>query len=217
MTLELATTDGVRIEALWSRPEDPAAVVTFCHPHPLQQGTMRAPLMVAVTEYLVVSGVAVLRFNFRGVGRSTGVHGDGVTERLDISAAVAEADSFCPDVPHGLAGWSFGAAASLNWIAATDSTLPWVGIAPPLRSDRTPPLPSSETLSTAGSLAFIVGERDQFVTVEALGQYADSIGATLTVLSSDHFFHGKGDQVGKLVGELLFGPRLAPSSAVESE
>ena len=217
MTFELATNDGERLEAQWSKPLKARGVVTFCHPHPLHQGTMNAPLMVAVTDRLVAAGLAVLRFNFRGVGRSTGSHGGGEAEQSDVAAAVAEAGFFRPELPHGLAGWSFGAATSLNWLATSGSSLPWVGIAPPVRSERTPSLPPKETLASAGILAFILGERDQFTSVEELDAYATSVGGSLTVLSSDHFFHGKGSQVGELVGELLFELPEAHSGGVEPE
>jgi len=62
------------LEALWEEPEparsDLAALV--CHPHPLYSGNMHNNVVARVTPDLVATGLAVLRFNFRGVGRSQG-------------------------------------------------------------------------------------------------------------------------------------------------
>ena len=76
--LRLPTDDGEEIEALWDLPLDPRGTVVLCHPDPEAGGTMSAPLMVGITRHLVAAGLAVLRFNFRGVGSSTGHHGAGV-------------------------------------------------------------------------------------------------------------------------------------------
>ena len=62
---------SVELEARWDVPEDPDHAIVLCHPHPLHRGTMNVPLLDAITSNLVERNVAVLRFNFRGVGRST--------------------------------------------------------------------------------------------------------------------------------------------------
>ena len=85
------TSDGETLEARWDSPDDPGGVVVFCHPHPLQGGSMMAPLMIAVTTRLVEHGFSVLRFNFRGTGESTGTHDHGEAEQLDITSAVEKA------------------------------------------------------------------------------------------------------------------------------
>lgn len=203
---DITTDDGERLEGLWYQPTNPRAVLVFCHPHPLHQGTMRAPLMEKMSRRLSDSDVAVFRFNFRGVGYSTGDHDAGIAELADISAAVHEAAEYRPDLPHGLAGWSFGAATSLNWLAMTGSDLPWVGIAPPVRSDASPALPDAQRLAGSGAKTLILGERDQFTTVEEMTLYADSIGAQLTSVGADHFFFGQEDRLAELVEAALFSP-----------
>ncbi|MCB1246750.1 MAG: alpha/beta hydrolase, partial [Acidimicrobiia bacterium] len=116
--LELSTTDGVTLQARWDSATAPRFTTVFCHPHPLQGGSMMAPLMIAVTQKLVERGHRVLRFNFRGTGESTGEHDDGEGELYDVSAAVAEARSRSDEI--GIAGWSFGAAVALNWLTANN-------------------------------------------------------------------------------------------------
>ncbi len=195
--ITLTTHDGEELEAILDAPPNPDQIVVFCHPHPAHGGTMNAPLMRHVADGLCARDVAVLRFNFRGVGASTGTHGGGIPELADLDAAFDHAGTF--DLPIGLAGWSFGAATSLVWLARTGHTLPWVGIAPPVRSSRTPALPAPEELPDAPR-RFIIGDRDQFATVEDVRAYAASVGGVTDVLAgSDHFFYFREERVAELV------------------
>ncbi len=197
-TFELATVDGLRLEARWDLANDPIGTVVLCHPHPLHGGTMTAPLMGTLAEVLVEHRLSVLRFNFRGVGRSEGSHGGGEPELLDIDAATTAASAAYEDLPSALSGWSFGAATALRWSAARNSTRPYVGIAPPVRSELTPLLPAPDELEPARR-SFVIGERDQFVEVADLEAYARSIGATVHVIAgSDHFFYFRERRVAEL-------------------
>ena len=148
---------------------------------------MRHPLLGAIANAAVPAGVEVLRFNFRGIGASTGAYDGGVGEVDDIAAAVRFMQA--RELPvTGVAGWSFGAATALRWQAETESTLDYVGIAPPVDSPLTPALPEPIDLQEANR-TFIVGDRDQFVDADGLEAYADSIGATtVRYETADHFF-----------------------------
>ena len=163
---------GIELEARWDGPERPTHAAVFCHPHPQQGGTMTAPLMEKVTNVLVDRDIAVLRFNFRGIGTSAGTWDGGVGEIDDVAAAVDAAAEAYPALQLGIAGWSFGAATSLRWAARDKSTLPWVGIAPPppTRDDKRH-LPLTADLRDAQRL-FILGDRDQFATVDVMEDYA---------------------------------------------
>ena len=164
---------------------------------------MRAPLMQAVSRSLCMRGFAVLRFNFRGVGESTGSHDFGVGEVDDVAAAVASAHAEYPALPVGLAGWSFGAATALRYQAREQSTIPYVGIAPPVSRPRAPQLPYRHELAPAHRL-FIVGDRDQFVTVRELTDYATDIDGTVDVVEgSDHFFFFREERVAAAVADGL--------------
>lgn len=150
-----------------------------------------APLMVAVTSRLVERGHSVLRFNFRGIGRSTGVHDGGNAEKLDVEAAVDSARSRGGSI--GLAGWSFGAATSLHWLAGQQEEIAYVGIAPP--AEHLPPnLPP-------GPKRIVAGTRDQLVNLPALRRYAERMSVDLVMTPGDHFFHGRGRKVGDLVAQ----------------
>jgi len=183
----LDTTDGKTLEAIVEGPSNPIGTVVLCHPHPLHGGTMRAPLLITVATTAINAGYRVVRFNFRGVGSSTGTFGNGIDELMDISAAMNHASGYGEPVL-GICGWSFGAATALAWQAATDSSVPYVGVAPPVTSPLAPSLPRPEDLVPARRL-FIIGERDQFIEPEALASYAESIDARyVAYASTDHFF-----------------------------
>jgi alpha/beta superfamily hydrolase len=179
--------------------DDAARAMVLCHPHPLHGGTMMVPLLNGVTEVLVEAGIAVLRFNFRGVEASTGRWSGGIDEIDDVAAAVDTARERFPDLPLAVGGWSFGAATSLRWMARDREDLPWVGIAPPVRSELTPGLPPRSALA-GGRRTFIIGDRDQFITVDEIEQYAVAVDGTVHVVrGSDHFFYFRYDRVGELV------------------
>ncbi len=191
--LKLHTPDGETLEARIDSPEDPVRLTVFCHPHPLQGGSMNAPLMISVAKRLKERGHAVLRFNFRGTGASTGTHDDGNGELADVTAAMGVARE--RSLPLGLAGWSFGAWTALRWLAREGATMPYVGIAPAAR-DLPDELP-------AGPKRIILGTRDQVVDRAAITAYAEKLGIDLVLTAGDHFFHGRGRRIGDLVGQGL--------------
>ena len=80
---------GLRLEALLALPEGPKAGLVVCHPHPLYGGDMDNPVVVRVAEVAQGVGMATLRFNFRGVGASGGVHAGGEGEQDDVAASFA--------------------------------------------------------------------------------------------------------------------------------
>ena len=199
--LRIGSSGGVELEARWDDGTNPHTAMVFCHPHPQHGGTMSAPLMHKVTKELVGAGFAVLRFNFRGVGASSGEWGGGQEEIDDVHAAVLEAQRGRPELPLALAGWSFGAATALAWQARVGDTTAFAGIAPPVMSDLVERLPPPAALQPA-SRRFVLGDRDQFVTVTELQEYADAIGASVSVIpGSDHFFYFREEQVAQLIAE----------------
>ncbi|HUG75504.1 MAG TPA: alpha/beta fold hydrolase [Acidimicrobiia bacterium] len=200
------TEDGLTLETAWSGPpSDGAGLVVLCHPHPQQDGTMDAPLMRSLANRLADRGLRVLRFNFRGVGDSEGGWSGGDGEVRDVAAAVAFSREAQPDLPFGLAGWSFGAVTALRWQAQAGDDSPYVGVAPALAFDPSLRMPESDELPPARRL-FILGDRDQFCSVDELATYADGIGAELEILpGSDHFFVFRDVAVGNRMADFFAG------------
>jgi alpha/beta superfamily hydrolase len=184
------STDGVAIEAAVQTPPQTKGYIVVCHPHPAHGGSMRHPLVRAIANRAASQGFSGVRFNFRGVGASNGVHTGGQGEIDDLAAIMNHVGSATPPVV-GIAGWSFGAAVALIWQAKTDSTIPYVGIAPPIRETGDLALPKSSALADA-QRGFIIGERDQFVDADTLANYAESIDARVhRYANTDHFFINK--------------------------
>src|SRR3989475_9578451 len=104
-----------RLESILMYPEvPPQAVAVVCHAHPLQGGIMHYKVVFRAAKALQQNGVAALRFNFRGVGRSEGVHDSGRGEQDDVRAALAEMRRRFPRLPLVLGGFSFGASMALQ-------------------------------------------------------------------------------------------------------
>jgi alpha/beta superfamily hydrolase len=124
----------------------------------------------------------------------------------DIAAAVEVATQRFSELPLGVAGWSFGAVTSLRWQARDGDTRNWVGVAAPVGSTRSKDMPEPSSLAPARR-TMIIGDRDQFASVEATRAYADSVQADLqTMKGSDHFFYFREEKVASLVAAGLSEP-----------
>jgi alpha/beta superfamily hydrolase len=106
--------DHGQLEAILKEPAAPVAAAVLCHPHPLGGGTMNNNVVYRVAKALGEAQVAVLRFNFRGVGASTGRHDGGAGEEDDTLAALELLAQRHPTLPLWIAGFSFGARVGLT-------------------------------------------------------------------------------------------------------
>ena len=121
--------------------ESPSLLVVFGHPHPQHGGSMLTNGVVHGARALVSEGAAVLRFNFRGVGRSEGSYDEGVGENEDYRSAVdLLRERFGRELPLIAAGFSFGAIRALE-CAAKGVGDAWLGLAPPITLEKYGTLP----------------------------------------------------------------------------
>ncbi len=140
--IELHTSDGLTLVGELALPidRDPVATIVALHPLPTGGGFMDSHIIKKASARLpALAGVAVLRFNFRGVtsprGTSEGSFGEGEDERFDLMAAM----EFVRDrgLPHvWLLGWSFGTEVVLKWGLEAARITPIDGailLSPPLR------------------------------------------------------------------------------------
>ena len=89
------------------RPALPARPIVL-HPHPQYGGSMDNNVVDALCDGAVRAGWSCLRFNFRGVGASGGVHGGGYAEASDVAAAAAQWLQDQQKCTLALLGYSFG-------------------------------------------------------------------------------------------------------------
>ena len=189
----LETDDGERLEAAWSGPAEPEAVAVLTHPHPRFGGDMDNIVPATLARRLPDHGIATLRFNFRGTGRSSGTHGGGSDEVADVRAAVDAAYQAHPGVPLVGVGYSFGADVLL----ASDVARRLAGVvavAPPLAV-----VTAAELGRNRGGTPtlVLVAQHDQFRdAAEAEALVADWPDTTVHVLAgADHFMAGQTDEI----------------------
>lgn len=172
-------------EGLWhSGAVDAGAVI--CHPHPLMGGSMHNNVVETVRNVWSAAGFSTLRFNFRGVGKSTGRYDEGRGEKQDLLSACAYAKSRGVKKLF-LIGYSFGAWICCRLLRDNPSVATSVLlVSPPLQYFEF----DWDGLENTVEL-MICGDQDTFCDVETLSKKAESISAKLTILSgADHFYFG---------------------------
>ncbi len=102
------------LEALHWKVASPRGAAVVCHPHPLHGGTLHNHVTYRVAQAWRDAQVSSVRFNFRGVGRSTGTHDDGVGEVDDAATALDWVAQQNPGVPLYGSGFSFGCRTILQ-------------------------------------------------------------------------------------------------------
>jgi alpha/beta superfamily hydrolase len=177
-----------RLEALlWtSRLDDPPVVAVVCHPHPLFGGTMHNKVVYQAAKTLHRRGMAVMRFNFRGVGLSEGTHDKGHGEAGDVRAALDYLATEFPSRPILLAGFSFGAWVGLRVGCADSRVTDLVGLGIPVNdSDFT------YLLDCAKPKLFLLGGSDQFASRDRVEEFFSRLPEPkklVFVNDADHFF-----------------------------
>lgn len=193
------------IETLIEYPAgSPRAIAVGCHPHPLFGGSLTNKVIHTVSRAFLAAGAISIRFNFRGVGASSGAHDQGAGETRDLLAVVAHARDRWPQRPLWLGGFSFGAWVSLRAQAALAPAL-LVSVAPPvgrwdfaaIEPPRCPWL-------------VIQGDRDELVEMAAVSRWLEDVARQpsvapqlLQLAGADHFFHGRLHEVKDAVADFV--------------
>ena len=185
----------------------PTAAVVFAHPHPQFGGTMHTKAVYQGAKGLARIGCAVLRFNFRGVGRSAGTFGDGEGEKEDFRAALDYVTSRYPGARLWAAGFSFGAWVALEVGAADDRVSALIGIAPPVATSGSGHAYTFEhTLASTKPKFFIQGEADEVCPLEGMWAFYARLEEPkdlVVIDGADHLFEGKAREVGEALEDLL--------------
>ena len=200
------------LEALYRAPDGgtaPAAAALICHPHPLHGGTMHSRVVFHLARALGDVGVATLRFNFRGVGRSAGRHDEGRGEVEDARAALAHLERLHPGLPLVIAGHSFGAWVGLRAGADHTRVALLVGVGVALR------FYDFGFLAAARPRVLLVqGEEDAYGSGAEIIRLDASLGPrveTVVVPGADHFFTGHLDVLRALIQDRIPPAWLGPA------
>lgn len=163
-------------------------LVIICHPHPVHGGTMDNKVVTTLMRTYRDLGINVLRFNFRGVGKSEGVFDHAIGELDDLMSVVLWAKNRWPESSLLLAGFSFGssiaARASYNVNQVEHITL----VAPPVERyeyDR-------EGAFNA-PVCVIQGDKDERVIVQGVYDWIETLKTPVELIrypEAGHFFHG---------------------------
>ncbi len=164
-------------------------VFLFAHPHPLYGGSMYNPIVTLSAKCAVQAGWTAVRFNFRGIGQSTGQFTGEKGELQDFHVlAQWILSSFTPR-KFWIGGYSFGAWISHLWGKRHPGVFThWLGLAPPINM-----LPFSWS-DTSYKQTIIVGSSDQFCSLPTLVDNLHHTGPDVKMIliaSADHFFTGK--------------------------
>lgn len=181
------------IEVLRDEPMLPGGVqargvAVIAHPHPLFGGTMENKVVQTIARAFVLCGWSAVRFNFRGVGGSAGVHDAGRGETDDMLTVIEQC---APTGPLALGGFSFGSFVASRALAAITGTrtierIVLVGTAAS-RFD-VPTLPTD----LLGATLVIHGEHDDTVPLIDVFDWARPQNLPVTVIpGAGHFFHGQ--------------------------
>jgi hypothetical protein len=198
-----------------AQPNSPLALVL--HPHPLYGGNMNNKVVYTLFHVYARFGFAVLRFNFRGVGRSQGVFDHGQGELSDAASAMDWLQTHNPNARNcWIAGYSFGGWIAMQLLMRRPEVAGFVAVAPPANMfdfNFLAPCPSSG-LVVQGLEDQIVPEPDVAKLVHRLANQRDIKIEYRKVPGATHFFEGKLDVLSNLVERhLRHALSEAPSAA----
>ena len=186
----------IALEGLYAAPtQAPHIGVVVCHPHPLYGGEMNNNIVTALIQAFQQAGIATLRFNFRGVGRSGGSHDQGNGEVEDVKAAVTYLLSRQSVSTVVVAGYSFGSMVGLRAGAADDRVHKLIGVALPMGFGD-----PSFLLPSAKPKLLISGDNDNYCPLPTLNEFFAKLvqpKTLVTIAGADHFFWGQEGEVAK--------------------
>ena len=194
------------IEALVELPADEllagdvARFAVICHPHPLYGGTLDNKVVYTLARACVALGVPAIRFNFRGVGASSGHYDEGRGETADLLAVIAYGRERWPGAALWLAGFSFGGAIALR-AAAQAAPERLVAVAPGI---------TRVAMEGVGSPScpwlLVQGDADDVIEPAAVLGWANrqaSPPAVRLLTGAGHFFHGRLHELREAVLDFL--------------
>ena len=183
-----------------------APVALVLHPHPQYGGTMNNKVVYSLYQSFAEKGFSVLRFNFRGVGRSQGQFDNGQGELSDAASALDWLQTQNPNTPVcWIAGFSFGAWIAMQLMMRRPEIGGFISIAPPAS------IYDFSFLAPCPASGMIVhGDKDELVPLAAVNKLAQKLSAQKNIKieyrvieGADHFFANRGGELTAVVDAYL--------------
>ena len=171
-----------------NHPTPKNTTMIICHPHPLHGGTMHNKVVTTLARVARDLGMRSVRFSFRGVGKSAGVHDLGRGELVDTLQIIEWIKANFPSDSIWLAGFSFGAYIATK-AAMQVNPAQLVTIAPQVSRFKEDDL----ALVTCPWL-LVQGEADEVVSAQEVFAWIDTLPRQPSVIrmpTAGHFFHGQ--------------------------
>lgn len=203
--VKVVTKEGeIELEsALFVPIQAKSIVCIITHPYSLWGGSMDNNVVVGVRKELLTANYPCVTFNFRGVGKSSGVMGKGIEEQEDLIAVC----DFCLNTLKFsqifIVGYSFGGLVSL---AASDRLKNIKGMA--LISYPSGFLDTIEPKYDSGfPILLIHGEQDNLIPISQIHRLIPNFSSpiTLKTIPTDHFYAGREKQVGEIIRNFVDG------------
>lgn len=205
----------LEVDALWQQDNandsNTDTVALLCHPNPLFDGTMNNKVVTTMYRFARDNGMHVVRFNFRGVGQSTGEHDYAEGEVVDAMTVLQWIAEQTNARKLWLGGFSFGGyvtarvaeqvlEASHIW-GLTDFEVSKIAlIAPSVEKNNTSDLslPADKTFE-------IYGNADEVINPDNMQEFAERLGIAVSIVDgAGHFFHGRLSELKKLLEQHSF-------------
>ena len=186
--------------------KDNAPIALILHPHPKAGGNMNNPVAVQLYHLFMKRGFAVLRFNFRGVGRSQGEFDSGVGELADAASALDWLQSTNPAASQcWVAGYQFGAWIGMQLLMRRPETDGFISVSPPTNVydfSFLAPCPASGLILHGSDDQVAAPNEVERVVAKLRTQKGISIAYEL-VEGANHYWSQHIDDVGERVGAYL--------------
>ncbi len=196
-----------RLEGRYQHSKKPnAPIALMLHPHPQYGGTMNNKVVYTLFHAFVRQGFSVLRFNFRGVGRSQGVFDRGEGELSDAASALDWLQTYNENAEScWIAGFSFGAWIGMQLLMRRPEINGFISVAPPANMHDfsfLAPCPSSGLI--------IQGDKDEVVPEPSVKKLVDKLSSQRgiaidyrVVPGADHFFQEQMEELSAHVDDYL--------------
>ena len=186
------------LEGLYVPSPEPGESAVIAPPHPQMGGSMESPVLTDIAWACQEVGVASLRFNWRGVGASSGrPSGDAADADVDFRAGLNFLAETVPG-PRAACGYSFGAVTAVRAALSEPGIQRLVLAAPP-----TSLLPEAALAEFRGSIFVVTGDRDEWVDLDRLTSLLEAAPrAHLEIIEDcDHFFMSAMGRLGRVLAD----------------